>query len=204
METNLTSPSTKTTGIKPKYDENTVFQFYSKSADKPLPGKGSGEKIDHKRIKEFADLAAMNGWRRILSNFFITPFELDGHKWNSVEHFYHGQKFKKNNPDFYIKFSLDSNSEISQDPILAKAAGGKTGKYRGKSLRPKDIIIDDDFFSSGRNIVEMERAQMAKYSQSPKARAVLKATKNAKLQHYVRAQKPIVFEDTMKIREKLP
>ena len=184
--------------------KTTIFQFYSKSADKPLPGKGNGEKIDHKRIKEFADLAAMHGWRRILSNFFIVPFELDGHKWNSVEHFYQSQKFKKNNPDFYIKFSLDSNSEISQDPILAKAAGGKTGKFRGKLLRPKDIIMDEDFFSSGRNIVEMERAQMAKYSQSPKARAVLKATKNAKLQHYVRGQKSIVFEDTMKIREKLP
>jgi len=203
MEVNLTSPSSSVGVNKPTYDENTVFQFYSKSSDKPLPGKGSGEKIDQKRIKEFSDLASIVGWRKILSNFFIDPFELDGHRWNSVEHFYHAQKFKRNNPEFYLKFSLDSNSEISQDPVLAKAAGGKTGKFKGKLIRPRDIVMDDDFFTSGRNITEMERAQLAKYTQSSRARAVLKATKNAKLQHYVRGQKPIVFEDTMRIREKI-
>jgi hypothetical protein len=203
MENNLTSPSTKTTGVKPKYDEKTIFQFYSKSATAPLPGKGSGETIAPERIKEFSDLAAMKGWRRVLSNFFISPFELDGHKWNSVEHFYHAQKFKKNNPEFSLQFSLDSNSDISKEAVLAKSAGGKTGKSKGKLLRPKNIIMDDDFFSGGRNIVEMERGQMAKYTQGPKARAVLKATKNAKLQHYLRGQKPIVFEDTMRIRERI-
>ena len=199
MEANITSSNSK----KPIYDTNTVFQFYSKSSDKPLPGKGSGEKIDQKRMKEFSDLASMNGWRKILSNFYVEPFDLDGQKWNSVEHFYHAQKFKKGNPEFYLKFSLDSNSEISQDPVLAKAAGGKTGKFKGKLIRPRDIVMDEDFFSSGRNAIEMERAQLAKYTQSSRAKAVLKATKNAKLQHYVRGQKPIVFEDTMRVREQI-
>ena len=200
---NLTSPSSSTGNKKPVYDENTIFQFYSKSSDKPLPGKGSGEKIDPKRIREFSDLASINGWRKILSNFYVEPFELDGNKWNSVEHFYHAQKFKKGNPEFYLKFSLDSNSEIAQDPVLAKAAGGKTGKFKGKLIRPRDIIMDEDFFSSGRNASEMKRAQLAKYTQSSRAKSVLKATKNAKLQHYVRGQKPIVFEDTMRIREQI-
>ena len=168
-----------------------------------MPGKGSGEKIDPKRIREFSDLASINGWRKILSNFYVEPFELDGNKWQSVEHFYHAQKFKKNNPEFYLKFSLDSNSEIAQDPVLAKAAGGKTGKFKGKLIRPRDIIMDEDFFSSGRNASEMERAQLAKYTQSSRAKSVLKSTKNAKLQHYVRGQKPIVFEDTMRIRQQI-
>ena len=200
---NLTSPSSSVGNNKPVYDENTIFQFYSKSSDKPLPGKGSGEKIDPKRIIEFSDLASINGWRKILSNFYVEPFELDGHKWNSVEHFYHAQKFKKENPEFYLKFSLDSNSEIAQDPVLAKAAGGKTGKFKGKLIRPRNIIMDEDFFSSGRNASEMERAQLAKYTQSSRAKSVLKATKNAKLQHYLRGQKPIVFEDTMRIRQQI-
>ena len=200
---NLTSPSSSVGNNKPIYDENTIFQFYSKSSDKPLPGKGSGEKIDPKRIREFSDLASINGWRKILSNFYVEPFELDGNKWQSVEHFYHAQKFKKNNPEFYLKFSLDSNSEIAQDPVLAKAAGGKTGKFKGKLIRPRDIIMDEDFFSSGRNASEMERAQLAKYTQSSRAKSVLKSTKNAKLQHYVRGQKPIVFEDTMRIRQQI-
>ena len=34
-------------------------------------------------------------------------------------------------------------------------------------------------------------------------KSVLKSTKNAKLQHYVRGQKPIVFEDTMRIRQQI-
>ena len=44
-------------------------------------------------------------------------------------------KFKDNNPDFYHEFSLDSNSEISKNPTLAKFAGSKTGKFEGKVLR---------------------------------------------------------------------
>ena len=38
---------------KPTFDETTVFQFYSKSADKPLPGKGAGETIEPRNIKKF-------------------------------------------------------------------------------------------------------------------------------------------------------
>ena len=42
-----------------------------------------------------------------------------------------------------------------------------------------------------------------KYSQNQDAKKTLLATKNAKLQHFVRGNEPIVFYDTMKIREVL-
>ena len=42
--------------------------------------------------------------------------------------------------------------------------------------------------------------QLEKYKSDPLAKQVLLATKNAKLQHFVRGQPPIVFYDTMKIR----
>ena len=203
VENGISSPSSKLNHKKPIYDEDTVFQFYSKSSGKALPGKGAGEKIPKDKIKLYAELASIKDWRKVLSNFYIAPFELDGHRWNSVEHFYHASKFKKNNPDWYLQFSLDSDTELSKNPVLAKGAGGKTGKSRGKQIRPKTIVMDDDFFSSGRNITEMERAQFAKYTQNETAKMVLLATKNAKLVHYSRGQPPIVFEDTMRIREKI-
>jgi len=189
---------------KPTFDDTTVFQFYSKSADKPLPGKGAGERIEPRNIKQFADLAAMPGWRKVLSNFYMGPFKLDNRTWNSVEHYYHANKFKKGHPEFYQQFTVESGTDISKDPAFAKAAGGKTGKYKKKDWkRPKDVVIDADFFSSGRNQQVMEAGQLAKYSQNEAAKAVLLATKDAKLQHHVRGQPPIIFYDSMKIREEL-
>ena len=189
---------------KPPFDNTTVFQFYSKSSDKPLPGRGAGEKINPKNHKIYLDLASMIGWRKILSNFYMAPFKMDGRTWNSVEHYYHANKFKKSHPEFYEKFTIESNSDISKDPAFAKAAGGKSGKYKPKQWqRPKNITIDEDFFIDGRNQKVMEDGQFAKYSQNELTKKVLLATKDAKLQHHVRAQPPIIFYDTMRIREQL-
>ena len=186
------------------FDPTTVFQFYSKSSDKPMPGKGAGESIKPENVSKFSELAGIKGWRKVLSNFFIAPFDLDGHKWNSVEHYYHASKFKKNNPEFSLQFSDDSGSQLSKDPILSKSYGGKTGKYKGKLVRPKNIKVDPDFFGpGGRGKKEMEDAHMAKYTQNEESRKVLLLTKDAKLLHYSRGSPPIVFENTMRVRNKI-
>ena len=49
----------------------------------------------------------------------------------------------------------------------------------------------------------MKKAQMAKFSQNLPLKEMLLATKDAKLQHHVRGSPPIVFYDSMKIREEL-
>tara|TARA_X000000368_G_scaffold88406_1_gene67379 strand:+ start:7820 stop:9703 length:1884 start_codon:yes stop_codon:yes gene_type:complete len=185
------------------YDSNTVFQFYSKSGDKPLPGKGSGETIQKEDIKSYSKLASIPSWRRKLSNFWESEFELDGHKWLSVEHYYQGSKFKNENNEYYLEFSLDSNSVLSKDVPMAKAAGGKTGKLSGKKIRPPDIKIDSDFFTSGRNITEMNKAQQAKFTQTPELKEMLIETKNARLMHYSRGSPPIEFTYLMKLRNEL-
>ena len=186
------------------FDETTVFQFYSKSSDKPLPGKGAGEQINQSNQSNFTDLAKMVGWRKVLSNFHMAPFKLDDRTWNSVEHYYHANKFKKGNPEFYEQFTVESGSDISKSAAFAKSAGGKTGKYKAAGWkRDKKIIMDDDFFKGGKNQRVMEDGQRAKYLQNEHAKNVLLATKDAKLQHHVRGSPPIVFYDTMRVREKL-
>ena len=169
---------------------------------------------------------AIKDFRKVLSNFYakekvdgVRPplFELDGKKWASVEHYYHANKFKKNNKDYYDKFALGSGSEWEDEPLKALGAGGKGGNVREKNpetkkskiiyKRPKEIVMDEDFFDGKNREMVMERGQQAKYEQDEFCKKVLLATKDAKLSHFVprkpRGQNLVTFYDTMRIRQKL-
>ena len=192
------------------YDPEIVFMFHSKSEKTAKPGKGSNEKIPKPKTGEFSALAKIEDWRRKLDDSWDkSQFTIDKMRWSSLEHYYQGSKFRKGFPDFYKQFSLDSDSDISKDLEIAKAAGTISGTMKKKGakdlviLRPKSIVIDPDFYGQKRNLVERELAVRSKFAQNEDLKQLLLATKNAKLIHFVRGDGYETDEILMNIRKTL-
>ena len=184
------------------YNSKVLFMFHSKSDNSHKPGEGSGEKITKKKIPDYVTLSKNIDWRRKLDDSWNKGvFELDKHKWASVEHYVQASKFKNGFHDFYLLFSLDSESEFSQDPSLAKIAG-EGGKKNGKSLRPKEVKVDADYHL-GRFEKEREDAVYAKFSQNEDLKQMLLSTHDAMLCQFVRRNAPKVDIILMNVRKKL-
>ena len=180
--------------------ETPVLQFYNRASNE-FPGKGSGEYVAASDEHLFIPLAAIPNWRRSLSNFAESPFILDGHTWFSVEHYYQASKFKKRNHDFYLQFSLDSGSDISKDPVIAKMVGSKPGEIKNHASGA--IKMDPDFLSNGQGPKAVLDAMEAKFRQNAEMKRILLATLNARLYHFQRGEKPVLFSNLMQVREKL-
>jgi predicted NAD-dependent protein-ADP-ribosyltransferase YbiA (DUF1768 family)/hemin uptake protein HemP len=174
------------------YEDDVVFMFHQHSEISSKPGAGSGEKIPKSKELEFSDLKKMKEWRRMLDDTWSNVvLSIDNHKWSSVEHYVQGSKFKRGFPDFYLSFSLDSESEISKDVDYAKAAGesGKLKKKSGDGEKAKDILLRAKNIHPDKNYDkkrEREIALDAKFSQNEDVKQVLMATKKAKLVHFSR------------------
>ena len=184
---------------EPLYDDDTVFQFYSKSMDKPLPGTGSGETIERADIPKFAALAKETPqWRKMLSNLWEPPgddrdkalFTLDDHKWRTLEHYLQGSKYRKENPKHYLRFSLDSDSDLS-----------KSVDFKDKDKDKDTVPTDADY--GAREEKEREDAQYAKYSQNSYLTDMLLNTRNAKLVQFRRGKPPVVCDELMRVRHRL-
>lgn len=187
------------------YDPETIFIFYSKSANAKA-GKGSGEKINKHRLTDFNALnkdKVCEDWRKKLNDDWIAPFTIDGKRWASVEHYYLGSQYKKGYPDIYATFSLDSETDISKDITLAKQAAKKSNKLKSKQKVPDHVKIDADFFEVGvspRYIEERKRGLVAKFSQNMDLKKILMETKNAKLVQFHRGDTPKIDDLLMKVR----
>jgi len=189
------------------YNNKTIFMFHTNSNGEPKPGKGSGEKIHNDDIVVFKDLMLKhkkNNWRRQLDDSYLSPFTLDGHRWNSVEHYKLASQFKKGFPDFYHSFSLDSDSAISKDLSKARIAGSKTGRNKDKVYRERHIQIDPDYYEFGsnpRHEVERFEALKAKFCQNPDLKHMIQNTYDAKLMHFIRGREPEADVLLMKLRK---
>jgi predicted NAD-dependent protein-ADP-ribosyltransferase YbiA (DUF1768 family) len=192
-----------------KYDPDTVFVFYSKSAHSKA-GKGSSETIKKEKMMDFNILNKDKmciDWRKKLDDCWISPFTVDGKRWASVEHYFQGSQFKKGFPDFYAQFSLDSESELSNDIVLAKKLGSKPNKkYKLKQSIPDNITVDEDFYEvkqNPRHEEERMKALHSKFSQNLDLKKVLMETKNAKLMRFKPGNPAEVDELLIKVRRQL-
>jgi hypothetical protein len=182
------------------WNEDTVFQFYERSSSKPLPGKGNGEKIGGEGLKTYSSLSNIMDWRRKLDDNWSSLFTLDNYRWKSVQHYYQASKFKNKHPEFYIIFSLDSNSDISKSVELAEAAGSKNGKHETTLLRPKNINIDPSFYSTNKYKEERKSALIAKFTQNEDMKQLLINTGLAKLMIFIPRKPALVDELLMEVR----
>jgi len=186
------------------YDHKTILAFYSKAPKSSKPGKATniGEKIDDKNATKYKKLAKNADWRRKLDDDWLTEFKADGHLWASVEHYYQGSKYKSGFPDFYLQFSLDSDSEISKSTDIARDATSTTGKRKGVSLRPKNVTVDSNFYGERSKAVREEGVK-AKFEQNEDLKQLLLNTNDSKLIHFVRGEKAEPDSILMKIRKEL-
>jgi predicted NAD-dependent protein-ADP-ribosyltransferase YbiA (DUF1768 family) len=177
------------------YDEEVIFQIYSKSNTKPYPGKGAGESILETKIKDYAQLNNVIDWRKKLDSYWKKPFILDNEKWNSVEHYVQASKFKQY-PEVYRKFTFDAQTAIGEDPAVANQAGTKNN-YFSKDIKPVK-------HSDEHALKVVENANYAKFSQHADSLGkILIDTKDAKLTLFKRGKPSETLVSLMKVREKM-
>jgi predicted NAD-dependent protein-ADP-ribosyltransferase YbiA (DUF1768 family) len=192
--------------VRELYNPVTVFKFSSQSNTKPAPGKGVGETLAPDSAPLFQELASIPEWRRKLSNSWPSEFSFDNHQWATAEHYFEASKFKNGNQAFYATFALDSQTpptDLAKNPVMAKAAASKTGKYNSDLLRPPEVKMDPDFFvdDEKRKKQELFYAQFAKFTQNDEMKKLLLATKDAKLVHSERGGAQEVYEGLMYVRK---
>jgi hypothetical protein len=179
------------------YDSNVVFTYHKKSVDSPI-GKGINEKISNENVVEFAHLAKIKDWRRKLDDSWEQHnlLRLDNKNWKSVEHFVLGSQYKNKYPDVYLKFSLDTGSDISGDLSLAK-----------KRIHPDYVIIDNEKVKAikddTKDLENREMAIKAKFTQNEDFKNLLILTKTAFLQKFIPGNLPEPNHYLMKLRKEL-
>lgn len=187
------------------------LQFWYKSSDRQ-PGKGKGEFISS--IKNYIPLSKIKDWRKMLSDFYFSPFILDGKTWATVEHFYQASKFRDPNNivnfDYYNSFSMESNSPWSRDPKKAWIAG-QVGKPNIKGsipiikidniALPNNLTILNNFDSNKIGKKAITIALFAKFTQNDNLKNVLLHTNNAELWSFKnKGQNPEYYDHLMNIR----
>lgn len=157
--------------------------FYSKSRDVP-PGRGTNEFVADEC--NYADLAKIPNWRRLLSNFHAPGghIKYGGHEFMTIEHAFQSTKIALRDPITAKSFAIESGS------ALALHRDGSEAQKNRKiiKLNPEEI---DKWSQMSINV--MKDAAMSLYSDplNEYERSTLLATKESELWH-IQNRKPAI------------
>lgn len=164
-------------------DSNDRLFYFSRSADKKA-GKGVNEFVNDSNM--YLILDNIKDWRKILSNFYISPFTWNGKKWKTVEHAFQSAKIALVDETKAYWFTIDSGHEIGQGD----------GKLARKNRRI--VLLDKKNIKHWNNIKTqiMKDILYCKFSQNELCMKVLLETQKAELFHsFGRIMKPVrMFE----------
>jgi predicted NAD-dependent protein-ADP-ribosyltransferase YbiA (DUF1768 family)/DNA-directed RNA polymerase subunit K/omega len=175
----------------------TIFMFNVNSAHK-TPGKGILETINEVEYTErvYKTLHAITNWRRMLSNAYPSPIDLDGFAWPTVEHYCCGKAFKEDTD------GGDGDNRDDGMEIASKfAVGGEYTDHNTTALRKlmnKHRYNFDEICDK-----YMEPALLIKFSdQNLEFKEALLHTRNATLTHWNRGDPIIEDEHGHRIAER--
>lgn len=148
--------------------------YFSRSANK-YPGLGVNEYVsDPIKYIELSKINSIgNNWRQMLSNFWVAPFEVEGIRWNTIEHMFQGYKINIANSELGYLFSLNSNSSLSKSPGEEAQKNRKLVLLSSEQLEEWEDIKDDIMYYG----------LLAKFTQNPELKEVLLLTQDAELWH---------------------
>lgn len=203
------------------------FFFHSKSAV-AAPGRGANEALASE--EKYETLVKNPHWRRALSNFWVSPFTLNGHRWNTVEHYFQAQKlYIPSGPEQdhtrntemvpftgtfqYPMFCLDVEFAswtppptviLSQEAFNRMHATASADGSAAQKLRKCIKLTPSELaLWDSRKEDVMARAQFAKFNQNPTLRGILLATGDAELWHGAARQPPARMMSLERVRAAL-
>lgn len=168
-----------------------ILTFYSGSFNH-APGNGSGEYVANPSA--YKQLSEIMNWRRMLSNFFVAPFVLDGKTYRTVEHYFQSQKLRLVDEALAETFTVESGTSLGTE-----GTGLDARQMRKAKLLSKDQL---SVWTSQKDFV-LEKAWRAKFTQTKALHPVLLATNTAELWHCAPHLKPERFIAIETLREEM-
>ena len=124
---------------------------------------------------KYEELNKIKDWRRILSNFYVEPFEYEGNIYNSVEHAFQSCKIRLANKEMANYFTVNSNHYIGLGDGSLAQRSRKIVVLSKSQIRNWDCIKY--------NI--MIQITLQRILQSTKYKKILLLTGNAELWHVI-------------------